>query len=150
MARKARRERKGKGKKEVSVTTTLPKRRATSTRLNWIHSTFNYVQCRKCVSDTEGLVDPQEFFERLKDTTRSSLFFKDSLGEFVTRKLFSIILKETCIPTRPPSICCTGGGMRALRFSPFYTTPRRVVAYHKSGDLRKTVEVWESAGESRH
>ena len=40
--------------------------------------------------------------------------------------------------------------MRALRFSPFYTTPRRVVAYHKSGDLRKTVEVWESAGESIH
>jgi hypothetical protein len=39
--------------------------------------------------------------------------------------------------------------MRALRFSPFYTTPRRVVGYHKRGDLRSTVEVWESAGETR-
>ena len=39
--------------------------------------------------------------------------------------------------------------MRALRFSPFYTTPRRVVGYHKRGDLRSTVEVWGSAGETR-
>ena len=39
--------------------------------------------------------------------------------------------------------------MRALRFSPFYTTPRRVVGYHSGGDLRRTVEVWESAGEAK-
>ena len=38
----------------------------------------------------------------------------------------------------------------ALRFGPFYTTPRRVVGYHKRGDLRSTVEVWESAGETKH
>ena len=39
--------------------------------------------------------------------------------------------------------------MRALRFSPFYTTPRRVVGYHKRGDLRSTVEVWGSTGEAK-
>ena len=39
--------------------------------------------------------------------------------------------------------------MLALRFSPFYTTPRRVVGYHKRGDLRSTVEVWGSRGEAK-
>jgi hypothetical protein len=65
---------------------------------------IHFVRSRKCVSDTEGHVGPLEFFERLKDTTLFSLFLKDSLGEFVTRKLFSMFLKETCIPTRPPSL----------------------------------------------
>ncbi len=39
--------------------------------------------------------------------------------------------------------------MRALRFSPFYTAPRRVAGYHSGGDLRRTVEVWGSRGEAK-